>query len=591
MSLVRSFFAVLLCALLSPAIAAPGDAAQRLNQLLEAYYDEFLELNPIDATLIGDNRFNDRFSVGISEEDLARGKALDTKYLKALEEIDAGALTGQDQLNYEFFKRNREIALEGYRYPNQLIPVSQFFSTPSFFASMGSGHSIQPFANAKDYDNWLARAAGFADWVDAAIDNMRLGMELGVVQPRFAIEKLLPQLEAHMVKDVNQSIFATPLKNFPDGIPAAKRQRLTAAYHKLIAEVLVPAYERLHAFLKEAYLPRCRDTAGLMHLPGGADWYAYNVRSVTTTDLSPDQIHEIGLKEVERITAEMETVKREIGFDGSLTDFFDYLRTAPENYFDKEADLLAAYQDIKRRVDARLPDLFGILPKADYEVKPIEAYRAKSAAAAFYVPPTADGSRAGVFYVNTFNLKARPKFTMEALSLHESNPGHHFQIARQYEIESLPRFRRFGGVTAYIEGWGLYAESLGQELGMYTDPYQHFGKLTFEIWRAIRLVVDTGIHAKGWTREQAIKYMLAHTALTETDAVAEVERYIVIPGQALAYKLGQLKITELRARAEQRLGKRFDVRAFHDAILQDGPLPLDILDRKMNAWIEAQRDA
>jgi uncharacterized protein (DUF885 family) len=372
----------------------------------------------------------------------------------------------------------------------------------------------------------------------------------------------------------------------PAEFAAADRERLTAAYRAAITVKVVPTYRKLLGYMRDEYLPKCRTTVGLDALPDGAAWYAYNVRSVTTTDYAPAQIHDIGLAEVERIHAEMREVMRQVGFKGDQDAFSDFMQKDPRFFYDDAQKLIDGYVAIKRRVAPALPKLFERMPAADYEVRAVEPFREKSASNGSYQAATEDGSRPGIFYANTYELKARPIWAMEALSLHEGNPGHHFQISLQREQKNLPRFRRFGGYTAYVEGWGLYAESLGRELGMYEDPYQYFGMLEAELWRAIRLVVDTGLHSKGWTREQVLEYMDDMSSAAEARAVSETERYIAIPGQALAYKIGQLKIRELRSRAEGELGAGFDVRRFHSAVLDDGALPLDVLEAKIGRWID-----
>jgi len=577
----RRFLSILLllCA------CAPAFAGSRvLNDAFESYYEEYLRLNPIDATMIGDHRYDDRMANSLDPKWRKAAEDLDRRYLDTVKAIDPKGLSADEALSREVFLYARQLSLDGWQYPQYFLPVSQFFSFPSFLAQLGSGHLAQPFATVKDYENFIARSAGFTAWVDSAIANMREGMKRGVVQPRIVIEKALPQIAAHVVEDPARSVFYQPVAHFPDAVPASERTRLEAAYRKHIASVLVPAYRRLHAFLQDEYLPHCRSTVGLGALPGGQAWYAYLARSYTTTTQTPAQIHAVGLKEVDRIAAEMERVKDEIGFKGDLQAFLAYLRTDPKFYYDRPEDLLAGYETIKGRVAAALPKLFGKLPKADYVIRPVEEFRAASMAAAQYFPPSADGSRPGIFYVNTYDLKARPRYAMEALSLHEANPGHHFQISRAYELTDVPRFRRFDSYTAFVEGWALYAESLGTELGMYKDPYQYFGRLGFEMWRALRLVVDTGMHAMGWTREQALATMERYSTLTETDRVAEVERYIALPGQALAYKTGELAIRRLRTEAKARLGPRFDVRAFHDLVLDGGALPLGVLEARVRAW-------
>ena len=596
MSLVQRFvMAVVLCGPLA-CLAQPTDesaldsrsADQQLQQLVEAYWDEYLALNPIEATLTGDNRFNDRLENNIGERYLADTLALEKGYLEKLGAIDPQKLSAQSRLTYDIFKRDRETTIEGLHFPSELIPVNQFFGLALFMPILGGGSGIQPFATEKDYDNWLRRIDGFVIWTHQAVDNMRAGMDKKVVQPRIVMERVLPQLESMLVTDPSKSVFHRPIENFPASIPAPERTRLTAAYTKAITDQIVPSYRRLHDFIRDEYLPRTRTTVGIDDLPQGERWYQYLVRQQTTTSKTPAEIHDIGLKEVARIRGEMEQVIQQVGFKGDIAAFFAYLRSEPRFYYTSPEDLLNGYRALKDKVAAEIPRLFSIQPKADFEVRPVEEFRAKSAASAQYRQASPDGSRPGVFYVNTFDLRSRPRYSMQSIYLHEAVPGHHFQISIQQELEGLPRFRRFGGYTAYTEGWGLYAESLGKELGQYTDPYDHFGALGAEILRAVRLVVDTGLHSKHWTREQAIEYMSANAPVGPSDAVAEVERYIAVPGQALAYKMGELKIKELRLRSASKLGTKFDLREFHSQILQDGALPLDVLDAKIDRWIAAR---
>ncbi len=594
------FLAGALFCLLAPMLASSGRAAvvaeaaepseaERLAALFDAYFEDYLLLNPVLATSIGDPRYNDRFEVSITPEWRARAEKLERDYLGKLETIDPGQLTGQDLLSYEIFKSARENEVVGFRFPSHLIPLNQFYSVPNFFAQLGSGQGIQPFKTVKDYDDFLKRMDGFQAWTDQAIANMREGMAKGYTQPKILMERTLPQLDAQIVAKPEESLFWGPIRNMPADFPAADRERLSAAYAAAISTKILPSYRRLRDFVRDEYLPKCRTSVGLDALPDGVAWYEYNVREITTTDYTPAQIHEIGLAEVARIHGEMRGVMKKVGFEGDLNAFLDYLQEDPKFFWDTREELIQGYVDIKKRVDPRLPDLFEILPKADYEVRAVEPFREKSAAGGQYQAASLDGSRPGIFYANAYDLKARPKWAMEALSLHEGNPGHHFQITIQREQKDLPKFRRFGGYTAYSEGWGLYAESLGSELGMYTDPYQYFGMLEAELWRAIRLVVDTGLHSKGWSREQVLDYMTANSSAAEARRVSEAERYIAIPGQALAYKIGQIKIRELRTRAEKELGPKFDVRAFHTAVLVDGALPLHVLEAKIDRWIEARR--
>ena len=579
--------------------SAPGPAAteasaaesRKLNTLFEAYFEETLRLNPVLATSIGDPRYNDRFEVSISPEWRARAEKLDRDYLERVKAIDPKLLSGQDLLSYEIFRAGRELDLEGYRYPSHLIPLNQFYSTPNFFAQLGSGGGLQPFETVKDYDDFLKRLDGFVAWTDQAIVNMREGIAKGYTLPRVLGERVLPQLQAHVVAKPEDSLYFGPVRDMPADFSAADRERLTAAYRAAIETKVVPSYRRLHDFMRDEYLPKSRTSVGLDALPDGKAWYEYNVRDVTTTDYTPAQIHEIGLSEVARIRGEMKGVMEKVGFKGTLDEFFVFLNTDPQFVHPSREALVQGYVDIKNRVNPELPRLFETLPKADYEVRPVEPFREKSAAGGSYQAASEDGSRPGIFYANAYDLKARPKWAMEALSLHEGNPGHHFQITLQREQKDLPKFRRFGGYTAYSEGWGLYAESLGPELGLYVDPYQYFGMLEGELFRAIRLVVDTGLHSKGWTREQVLDYIEENSATSEARRVSETERYIAIPGQALAYKIGQLKILELRSRAQRELGDRFDLRKFHTVILADGPLPLDVLEARVDRWIASQKGA
>jgi uncharacterized protein (DUF885 family) len=587
-------FAAAVCAaiLASWSAAAGADtpaASQALAKVFDDYFEASLVLNPVQATSIGDNRYNDRFEVDIAPEWIARSEKLTRDSLAALNAIDRTQLSDREQLSYDIFRSARTREVEGFEYPDHLLPFNQFDSTPNDFVQLGSGDSLQPFKTVKDYDDFLKRIDGFVAWSDQAIVNMREGITQGYTQPRVLMERALPQLSAQLVGDPEQSLFWGPIRNLPAEFNAADRERLTVAYRAAIAQKIVPAYRRLHDYVRDEYLPKCRATVGLDALPNGKAWYAYNVRSITTTDYTPAQIHAIGLREVARIQAEMADVMKQVGFKGDRKEFVRFMRTDPRFFWKTREQLIDGYVVIKNRVDPALPKLFEVLPKADYEVRAIEPFREKSGPGGQYQSASEDGSRPGVFYANAYDLNARPRWAMEALSLHEGNPGHHLQLTIQREQRELPKFRRFSGYTAYVEGWGLYAESLGRDLGLYQDPYQYFGRLEAEIWRSIRLVVDTGLHSQGWTREQVLAYMDANSSAAEARRVSETERYIAIPGQALAYKIGELKIRELRARAEQALGASFDVRKFHTAVLADGALPLDVLESKIDAWIATQR--
>ena len=563
---------------------------RQLHNLFDEYRNANFQLNPIGAMFEGDYRFNDRFGDGLSAQYLSDSLSLEQEFLDRLRAIERGQLNSRDQLSYDIFEYDRLMAVEyfrdGYARLGSLMPVTQFFSTPSFVALLGTGTSAQPFDTAEDYDKWLSRLGGFIPWVDHAIDNMRIGISEGVVLPGLIVERVLPLLQGHLVDDVQDSVFYQPLRNFPDSIPEQDRERLIADYENIISSEVVPAYDRLHNFMAAEYLPHARDSHGIGTLPGGEKWYAYQARYHTTTDLTPEQIHEIGKTQAGELYREMVSIKNTLDFEGDMQAFFQFLREDPQFYFDEPEKLVQSYRDIKTDVEKRLPRLFDLIPESEYVIRPIEEFRAASAAAAHYIPPAPDGSRPAVFYVNTYDIGSRANWERESLFIHEAVPGHHFQIALAQEQENLPAFRRFGGQTAFVEGWALYAETLGEELGLYTDPYQRIGALANDLWRANRLVVDTGLHALGWTREQAIDWMESNCPITRTNAVAEVERYMAMPGQALAYKIGQLRITGMRRKAEAALGDRFDIKAFHRQVLADGSMPLTLLENKILNWLE-----
>lgn len=568
----------------------PNAEAKQLNALVDEYFERGLALNPIQATFLGDPRYNYSLPNFLSPAAIESQRVYERYWLdRVREEIDRSVLEGQAALTYDIFVSQREQSIAGEKFPGELIPISQFWSIPNFLAQLGSGRSAQPFRTVKDYEDWVKRARAAAPLMDQLIVNMREGMEKDVVLPRVIVKKILPQLEAHVVDDLEKSIFMMPTQSFPDSFSDEEKTRLIAVYRDLAKDEVIPAYRRLHDFLKNEYMGAARETHGYWDLPNGEEWYAYRVAQSTTTDLTPDELHQIGLDEVARIKSEMKEVMAEVDFDGTLEEFFAYVKEEPKFYYDDKEALLQGYRDLQAKVNALLPKLFDVMPRADYEVRAVEAFREGSAAGASYQPASPDGSRPGIFYVNTRDLRAQPKFGMETLSLHEASPGHHFQIAIAQEVESLPRFRRFGGYTALSEGWALYAESIGKELGMFTDPMSYYGRLSDEMLRAMRLVVDTGLHHKKWTREQAIEFMLENSSMAESDVVAEVERYMAIPGQALAYKTGQLAIQRMRDKAERELGDAFDVKDFHRQILIDGALPLDVLEAKIDRWIASKK--
>ena len=570
-------------------LAATPATPEIMNKVYADYWEENMQGNPISATFYGDSRYNDRFGAVTSAEDRAVTKRLAGKYLARTAELDPAGLPAEDRISYDLLRYELQLSLDALQFPAHLMPVNQMSSLHLLFAQLGSGRLAQPFETVKDYENWLSRAAGFAPAVDGMIADMRTGIAQGIVLPKALAKPVLPQLENLGTADLEKNVYMSPVRKFPAGIAAADQTRLTAAYATLVRDQLVPAYQRLLTFMRDTYLSACRDTVALSDLPGGKAWYAFRARSSTTTDLSPEEIHAIGLREVARIRGLFEEAKVRVGFKGTLKEFFVHLNTAPELKFTTREEIQAAYEGLRARVEAKVPAFFGRIPKTAYEIRPVESFREVSGPPAQYFQGLPDGSRPGIFYFNAYKPETRTRFTTVAYFVHEAVPGHHFEISLAQEHETLPAFRRFGGTTAYSEGWGLYSEMLGQEMGLYDDPWQWVGRLSAEIWRASRLVIDTGLHAKGWTREQAIAYFLDNVPQGEVVATQEVERYIAIPGQALSYKIGELKLRELRARAEKALGAKFDLRAFHDEVLAHGSVPLSVLEAAMDRWIAAQK--
>ena len=570
--------------------AAPAAtvASRALDSVVEGYFDDVLDLNPLQGTFLGEAKYDNRLGNPSSEASIAAGMALERQALRAARALDTTGLNNQEALSLQVFLRDRAEAVESTQFPEHLLPVNQMDNLGTTLALFGSGAGPQPFATLEDHEAWLERAWQFPQWAAATQDRLREGVAHGVTQPQQVMKKVAPQWRGLVTTDTSTSLFLRPLQQLPASATGAQRTRLERSYRQLVERGLNPALSGLADYFERDYVPACRTSFGWQALPYGEEWYALRIRQGTTTTLSAKEIHELGLTEVARIEDEMRGVMRDTGFVGDLPAFFRFMQDDPRFYFTCGSDLVAEYGQIKRRIDALLPRLFSLFPKADYEVREVESFRAESSAGGFYQPPSADGTRPGYFYVNTFNLKAQPKFGMETLSLHEAAPGHHFQIALQQELPGLPRFRRYGGYNAYVEGWALYAESIGKELGMFTDPYQWYGRLADEMLRAMRLVVDTGLHSMAWSREQAMQYMATHSSMAASDIEAEVERYIVWPGQALGYKVGQLRIRALRTMAEKALGSRFDVKAFHAEVLRDGSLPLDVLEVKLRRWVASQ---
>ncbi|MEH3122182.1 MAG: DUF885 domain-containing protein [Sphingomonas phyllosphaerae] len=591
--------ALLLASVAAPTIAqapaarstAPASADARLRQLFHDSDEGSLRRNPVQALFRGDMRYADQLGDFFSDAHLAAEEAATRQDLATLATIDRAKLTPVDQIAYDVFKQQAELNLRGYA-PDliavQIVrPLDHFFGLHTFYPELASGQGAAPFKTVADYDNNLKRNAQYAAQIDAAIARFREGMKSGIVQPKLVVRNMIGQLDNLLAGGVEASPFYGPVKTFPAAIPAADQTRLRAAYTRQISEVLNPVQQRLRTFLQDEYLPVARDSVGLSAMPGGAKLYDYLIESNTTLPLKADAVHKLGLSEVARITREMETQKAKVGFKGTLPEFFTFLRTDKRFQPSSAAQLREGYEAIGRRVDARVREQFSLIPKTRLEIRPVPAFKEKTDAGGSYQSGTPDGSRPGVFYYNTYDLPTRYMWEMETLYLHEAVPGHHFQISLAQENDALPAFMRFGGNTAYVEGWALYSETLWPQLGMETDPYQRMGGLNDEMLRAMRLVVDTGIHAKGWTRDQAIEYMLANSPMSRTDATAEVERYIAIPGQALAYKIGQLTISRVKADAQKQLGARFDPRAFHAQVLDTGALPMPVLEKKIADWVKA----
>lgn len=565
-----------------------GGASQALAKLFDNYWEEHLQLFPLEATAIGDPRYNDKLTITIAQSFRDSLGHFYFRYLTEISKIDSNSLTSAERISIDLFKYEMQMGIEGLEYPTHYLPINQFWAFTLDLPQLGSGKGNQPFKTVKDYDDFLKRLSVFPAWADTAIYNMRKGMDTGWVLPQKLVVKVLPQLKAIVVKDPKQSIFYGPITDMPGSFSSADKERLTVAYAKVIDSVVSPTYARLHDFFEKEYLPKARSTSGISAVQGGDKYYAYCSRYWTTTSLSPDSIYHLGLKEVERLTSEMNRIKDETGFKGDLHAFFEYLNKDRRFFpFSKPEQVLDSFWAIKKQEDPQLKRLFNYVPKAGFTIRQTEAFRAASASPE-YNPGSEDGTRPGIFYVPIIDPKKFNGVGMETLFLHEAIPGHHYQGALQQENKGIPKFRRFLWYGAYGEGWALYSESLGKELGLYNNPYQYFGHLSDAIHRAIRLVVDVGIHYKGMTREEAIKYMMEHERTSEEEATAEIERYMAIPGQALSYKIGAYTIRAERTKYEQALGKNFNVASFHDEVLSDGCVPLRVLQDKLAEWAKKQ---
>ena len=580
--------------------AAPSEAElkgehDRLFALFTASDEASLKRNPLGAIFRGDMRYADRLGDNITDEYFAAEKVAAEADLAALAQIDRSKLNATDQLAFDVFKFSTEDTLRGLQPDflalNQVRPMNHFYGTHTFYPTFASGKGAAPFKTLADYENNLKRHDEFVTYLDRTIGRWREGMAAGVVDTKLTVRNMIEQLDTQLKQKPEQSSYFGPIKQFPAEIATADQTRLTAEYRQSITQEIYPALRRVCDFLRAEYLPAAREGVGLMYMKGGPELYRYMVKSTTTLDLTPEEIHQTGLNEVARITTEMEKVKQEVGFTGSLQQFFDHLRTDPKFKAKSREALTQGYYDVGKKVNAELPKYFSTIPKAALEIRPYEPFREKFEAGGSYSSGTPDGTRPGIFYFNAYDLPSRTTPGMTTLYLHEGAPGHHFQISLAQENTALPPFMRFGGNTAFVEGWALYSETLGYPMGFYQDPYQRFGTLSDEMLRAMRLVVDTGLHSKGWTREQAIKYMLDHSDMGKTDATAEVERYIAIPSQALAYKVGALTIQRLRQKAEAELGPKFDIRDFHAQVLMTGALPLAILEQKIDRWVVERKPA
>jgi uncharacterized protein (DUF885 family) len=587
----RNLILVLVLATVAAGVAAPAaraadDAGARLNALFQSEWERGLRENPLQATYVGDHRYDDRWP-DLSAAAMEKSHSEDLAVLATLAAIDPATLSDAERLNRDLFRRMYQGSADAYQFGLQYMPIDQRGGVQSVSELAG----LIEFSTARDYENWIARLDGIGTFVDQNIALMREGVRRGLTQPRIIMKRIPDQIAKQVVKDPESSPFYAPFRKMPAGMPPAEQQRFREAGRAAIARSVVPAYRRLQDYFVSDYLPACSDTVGVWALPGGDAWYQNRIAWFTTTNLTADQVHEIGLKEVARIRGEMQKIIQQVGFKGSFAEFLHYLRTDPKFRYTDPKQLLAAYMVMAKRIDPLLPQYFGKLPRLTYGVRPIPDESAPDTTAAYYQPGALDGRRAGYYYVNLYKPEERPTYEIPVLTMHESVPGHHLQIALAQEIGEVPMFRRDFEATAFVEGWALYSESLGQEMGFYADPYDKFGQLTYEMWRAVRLVVDTGIHHKHWTRDQAIQYFKENAAKTELDIVNEVDRYIAWPGQALAYKIGELKIKELRRRAETALGPGFDLRAFHDVVLGSGAIPLDVLDGNVQRWIDERSAA
>ncbi|HYJ05212.1 MAG TPA: DUF885 domain-containing protein [Chthoniobacterales bacterium] len=585
-SITHPLASALIILLPLPAVAAEPretEAGKALNAFFEAEWEYEMEQSPVRASFMGDRRWNDRWG-DQSLEAIRKREAHATDALARLKKFDRAKLSPAEQLNYDLFQKDLETDIEGSKFRTYLMPITQRGGLQTLDEL---GERLR-FETVKDYEDWIARLRAFPTLMDQSIALMQEGAREKVIWPKIVLSRVPAQIDKQLVSKPEESPFFKPFTKFPDAIGPADRERLSKAGQEAIAAGVLPSFQKLRKYFDE-YLTAAPEQVGVWQMQKGAEFYAHLTRRFTTTDLTPQQIHEKGLSEVARIKAEMQTIMEKVGFKGTLPEFFTKLRTDPQFFYKTPEELLEAYRAMSKRIDPNLVKVFKTLPRMPYGVTPIPDKIAPDTTTAYYNQPAADGSRAGVYFVNLYKPETRPKWEMMALSLHEAVPGHHLQIALAQELGDMPKFRRYSGFTAFVEGWGLYAESLGQDMGLYDDPYAKFGQLTYEMWRAVRLVVDTGMHDKKWDRQRAIDFFMENAPKSENDIVNEIDRYISMPGQALAYKIGELKIKELRERSRREIGEGFDVREFHDAVLLSGAVPLDVLERNVNAWIAATK--
>ncbi|MCH2488594.1 MAG: DUF885 domain-containing protein [Flavobacteriales bacterium] len=564
---------------------------EAFDTLLETYYEEGLKLDPISATAAGDNRYNDQFPNTLSEDYIAKLETYYTSIKEQLNDYPDDTLSESQLMSKNILKWECDIHLEELNFMNnRYFPIDQMWSVNLFMGQLASGASAQPFNTVADYNDWLERVDGYLVWLKTAESNMRQGMKEGYVLPKSLVVKILPQLKEMTEPNVEKHLFYSPVTMFPKDFSEAEKEELTKKYERMVTEKVIPAYQSVHDFMANEYLPKAREGTGIDEIPNGAAYYQHQIKKYTTTNMTAEEIHQLGLNEVARISGEMEKIKNQVGYKGDLRSFFDYVRNNPELMpYQEPNEVIENFNAIYERMKPKIDVLFDLKPKTAFEVRRTEAFRENSSSAE-YNPGSLDGTRPGIFYVPIPDATTYNVYSDESLFLHEAIPGHHYQISLTQENEDLPQFRKTLWYSGYGEGWALYCESLGKELGLFTDPYQYFGMLGAEMHRAIRLVVDTGMHAKGWTREEAIEYSLANEAESEASIISEIERYMANPGQALSYKIGQLKIRELRNMANKELGDAFDIKTYHNEVLETGCVPLALLEDKIERWIASEKE-